>query len=289
MRWTSSSQVGVATARAAAGARAPQRLAVVLLLADLRVTTFEATAADRGNEAYAALRDGPPGRVLEVPVFRPGIHYGGVYLYYGTQAPRERPQGYSTLAPVEADELAKELAAINCGDWTGRPDALLEATRHHERRLPRGTVPGQPGGAGHGRVRLARPHPAWLPAAGRRRAGHAPRTARRRSGASGPVDEPARDAAVFCDGWRPNDGEGRVTSARHASLWAYNPGGADLRLFLRAEGEPADVRLTVDGRRGLDAHVAALGETRLPLGDEGWHLVTIDGPRGVRVVAYALS
>ena len=53
--------------------------------------------------------------------------------------------------------------------------------------------------------------------------------------------------------------------------------------------EPADVRLTVDGRRGLDAHVAALGETRLPLGDEGWHLVTIDGPRGVRVVAYALS
>jgi hypothetical protein len=35
--------------------------------------------------------------------------------------------------------------------------------------------------------------------------------------------------------------------------------------------------------------VAALGETRLPLGDEGWHLVTIDGPPGVRVVAYSLS
>ncbi|MGH3017435.1 MAG: hypothetical protein ACRDLU_03565, partial [Gaiellaceae bacterium] len=101
-------------------------LAVVLLLADLRVTTLEATVADQGNDAYAALRDEPPGRVLEVPVFRPGIHYGSVYLYYGTQVPRQRPQGYSTLAPVEADDLAKEFAPVNCGDWTGRPAELLK-------------------------------------------------------------------------------------------------------------------------------------------------------------------
>ncbi|MGH3017649.1 MAG: hypothetical protein ACRDLU_04675, partial [Gaiellaceae bacterium] len=99
----------------------------------------------------------------------------------------------------------------------------------------------------------------------------------------------ARDAAVFCDGWRPNDGEGRVTSLRHASLWAYNAGGADLRLFLRRDAGPADLRITVDGRRGLDTTVSSLSETRVPLGDEGWHLVTFDGPPGVRVVAYALS
>ena len=62
---------------------------MILLLADLRVTTFEPTAADEDNAAYAALRDGPSGRVLEVPIFRPGIHFGGVYLYYSTQAQRK--------------------------------------------------------------------------------------------------------------------------------------------------------------------------------------------------------
>ena len=272
--------------RVIAGASA---LAVVLLLADLRVTTFEATAADRGNAAYAALRDGPPGRILEVPVFRPGILYGGVYLYYGTQVARQRPQGYSNLAPAQADTFPEELAAINCGDWTQQPSALL-------RRLGVTSVlfhgglyrdnPAAPDTAAfawnalvrHGYRPQAADGPITLLAV--RRGGEAPPS---------PVPEPPRDVAQFCDGWRPNDGGGRVTSAPHASLWAYNAEGADLRLFLRAEGAPADVRLRVDGRRGLDARVAALGETRLPLGDEGWHLVTIDGPRGVRVVAYALS
>jgi hypothetical protein len=264
-------------------------LAVVLLLADLRVTTFEATAAGGGNDAYAALRNGPPGRVLEVPVFRPGIHYGGVYLYYATQTPRQRPQGYSTLAPVEADELAKELAAVNCGDWTGRPAELLDRLGVTSVVFHEGLFrdnPAAPDTAAfawqalvrHGFRPQAEDGPVTLLA---RRGGGPPPPS--------PVDDPPRDVAQFCDGWRPNDGEGRVTSARHASLWAYNAGGADLRLFLRAEAEPADVRLTVDGRRGRDARVASLGETRLPLGDEGWHLVTIDGPPGVRVVAYAVS
>ena len=159
-------------------------LAVVLLLADLRVTTFEATAADQGNDAYAALRDGPPGRVLEVPVFRPGIHYGSVYLYYGTQVPRERPQGYSTLAPVEADELAKELAPINCGDWTGRPAELLErlgvtSVVFHEGQFR--DNPAAPDTAAFAWEALVAPR---LPAAGGGRAGHAPRAARRRHGAA---------------------------------------------------------------------------------------------------------
>jgi hypothetical protein len=115
---------------------------------------------------------------------------------------------------------------------------------------------------------------------------------RRRGGGEpypSPVDEPPRDVAQFCNGWRPNDGEGRVTSARHASLWAYNTGGADLRLFLRRDGAPADVRVTVDGRRGRTVPASALREIRVPLGGEDWHLVTFDGPPGVRVVAYALS
>jgi hypothetical protein len=264
-------------------------LAVVLLLADLRVTTFEATAADKGNDAYAALRDGAPGRILEVPVFRPGIHYGSVYLYYGTQVPRERPQGYSTLAPVEADELAKELAPINCGDWTGRPAELLKrlgitSVVFHEGQFR--DNPAAPDSAAFAWEALVR-H-GYRPQA---QDGPVTLLARRGGGTAPParIREPARDAAVFCDGWLPNDGEGRVTSAPHASLWAYNAGGADLRLFLRRDAGPADVRITVDGRSGLDTAVSSLSETRVPLGDEGWHLVTLDGPRGVRVVAYALS
>jgi hypothetical protein len=265
-------------------------LAVVLLLADLRVTTFEATAADQGNDAYAALRDRPPGRVLEVPVLRPGIHYGSVYLYYGTQVPRERPQGYSTLAPVEADELAKELAPVNCGDWTGQPAELLErlgitSVVFHEGQFR--DNPAAPDTAAFAWEALVR-H-GYRP-----QAEDGPVTLLARRGGGGPappahVREPPRDVAQFCDGWRPNDGEGRVTSAPHASMWAYNAGGADLRLFLRRDAGPADLRITVDGRRGLDTTVSSLSETRVPLGDEGWHLVTLDGRRGVRLVAYALS
>ena len=264
-------------------------LAVVLLLADLRVTTFEPTAADQGNDAYAALRSSPPGRVLEVPVFRPGIHYGGVYLYYGTQAPRERPQGYSTLAPVEADDVAKQLTAISCGDWTQRPGGLLRrlgVTRlvfHGGLYRDNPAAPDTAAFAWNALVRHGyRPQAADGPVTllARRGGGRQPRS---------PVAEPPRDAAQFCDGWLPNDGEGRVTSARHASLWAYNTGGVDLRLFLSRDDGPADVRVTVDGRRGLDTQVSTLQETRVPLGDEGWHLVTIDGPSGVRVVAYALN
>jgi hypothetical protein len=264
-------------------------LAVVLLLADLRVTTFEATAADQGNDAYAALRRERPGRVLEVPVFRPGIHYGGVYLYYGTQAPRERPQGYSTLAPVRADGVANQLAAINCGDWMGRPGRLL-------RRLGVTSV------VYHGglyRDNPAAPDTAAFAWRALTRHGYRPQAAdgqvvllTRQGGGEpprSPVTEPPRDVAQFCDGWLPNDGEGRVTSARHASLWAYSAGGADLRLFLRADDGPTNVRITVDGRDGLGATVSSLQETRVPLGDEGWHLVTVDGTPGLRVVAYALS
>ncbi len=264
-------------------------VAVVLLLADLRVTTFEATAADEGNAAYAALRDGPQGRMLEVPVFRPGIHYGGVYLYYSTQAQRERPQGYSTLAPVEADEVAKQLTQINCGDWTRRPAALLTRLGVTSIVFHGGLFRDNPAApdtaafawdalVGHGYRPQAEDGPVTLLT--RRGSGPPPRS---------PVAEPPRDVAQFCEGWRPNDGEGRVTSAPHASLWAYNAGGVDLRLFLRRDGEPGEVRISVDGRGGQTTAVSSLEETRVPLGEEGWHLVTLDGKPGVRVVAYALN
>jgi hypothetical protein len=87
--------------------------ALVVLALDLRVPVFGAVAADRPSAAYAAMR--APGRLLELPVFRPDIHYGSVYLAYARQSPRERPQGYSTLAPPTADRLARDLRGLSCG------------------------------------------------------------------------------------------------------------------------------------------------------------------------------
>jgi hypothetical protein len=79
-------------------------LALLLVALDLRlgVTAVRPTAADEGNRAYAAVREAPPGRLLELPVRPPDSQEASVYLYYAMQAPRERPAGYSTVAPKEA-------------------------------------------------------------------------------------------------------------------------------------------------------------------------------------------
>ena len=88
-------------------------LALVVVALDLRVPVFGAVAADTTTEAYAAIRG--EGRLLELPVFRPDLHYGSVYLGYARQSPRERPQGYSTLAPPAADRWAREHRGLSCG------------------------------------------------------------------------------------------------------------------------------------------------------------------------------
>ena len=89
-------------------------LVALLLVADLRVSVFSATQPDGpGGAAYAALRR--EGRLLELPVFRPGQHWGGVYLAYARRSPRERPQGYSTVAEPAADRWAVEHAGLSCG------------------------------------------------------------------------------------------------------------------------------------------------------------------------------
>jgi hypothetical protein len=113
-------------------ARAPRpaivgALAVALLLVDLHVRVYGASAADEGNAAYAALREAPPGRVLELPVFLPDLHYGSVYQYYDIEARRERPGGYSTLAPRSAYELFRSLQGVNCGRFSGRDLRRLRA------------------------------------------------------------------------------------------------------------------------------------------------------------------
>jgi hypothetical protein len=86
---------------------------LVVLAVDLRVPVFGAVAADRPSAAYAAMRGS--GRLLELPVFRPDVHFGSAYLGYARQSPRERPQGYSTLAPRTATRVARELRGFSCG------------------------------------------------------------------------------------------------------------------------------------------------------------------------------
>jgi hypothetical protein len=109
----------VAFALAAPRWRAVALLALPLLALDLNVDVYRATAADPRNSAYAALREKPPGRLLELPVIPPQRHFGSPYLYYVSQAPRERPGGYSTVAPRGAESLARRLSRLNCGYWDG--------------------------------------------------------------------------------------------------------------------------------------------------------------------------
>ncbi len=98
-------------------------VALALVAVDMHVRIYGASAADEHNSAYAALLGRPPGRLLELPVFLPDIHYGSLYQYYDMQVLRERPLGYSTLAPVAADTVARRLRALNCG--RARDVALL--------------------------------------------------------------------------------------------------------------------------------------------------------------------
>lgn len=100
---------------AVARIRAAALVAIVLavLAIDLRVPLFASVDADEGNRAYAAIRG--EGRLFELPVFRPDTHYGSVYLAYAMESPRERPQGYSTVGPPEADRLARRLRPLSCG------------------------------------------------------------------------------------------------------------------------------------------------------------------------------
>ncbi len=115
-----------------------------LLLADLHVDVVKASADDPANAAYASLRGALPGRLLELPVFLPDRHYGSVYHRYAMQAPRERPGGYSTLAPPAADALARRLRPLNCGDWGSGREALLRRLEVRHVAFHQGLYAGNP-------------------------------------------------------------------------------------------------------------------------------------------------
>jgi hypothetical protein len=267
-------------------------IVVVVLLGDLHVRAFGASAADGENAAYDAVRDAPKGRLLELPVFLPDIHFGSVYLYYNQRVQRERPLGYSTTAPKRTDVVARHLEPLNCGDWTTGVDSRLKILKVSSLTLHQGLFVDNP----------FLPNAAWMAWRGLVAHGWRPvRTdgpitafVRGTSRAKPPVREPSRNAALFCQGWFPPDAAGRQASSSHAALWAHGPGFA--RFFVMAP-EPLPVTVSLGGRPHTRLVVEKLTEIRIDLASDRWYLVSLDSPhlpivrgkpRGVRIVAYSL-
>jgi hypothetical protein len=235
-------------------------LAVALLFVDLHARAYGRSAP--GDPA--AVADVAPGRLLELPVFDPGVHYGSVYLLYDTSARRQRPGGYSTTAPNASKSLARRLERLNCGDWSGGTAALLERLGVKSIAFHRGlfeknsAVPDRSAFARRGLARHG-----WSP-----RQGSGPvrlyQRSRRRARAPLPPAPP-----VFCQGWFGETPAvpGRAMSETHAPFWIYSAGP----LRLRFAPSPLRLRFTVDERpeRG----------PVLQLGRPGWHVVTVEAPQ----------
>jgi len=238
---------------------------LVLVALDLRVWIYDAEAADRSNDAYEAVRHGPPGRLLELPVLHPNVHLGSVYLWYDQVAQRERPGGYSTIAPESAARLALRLSELNCGDWRRGDDELLRRLGVRYVAFHRGLA----GERGWFAWRQLRRHGFGQLA----RDGAVTTLERGRSGGASPVGEPTR-RVVFCEGW-----DGASPRYSHGAFWARGP----VRLRLTAR-KPVRVTVTFDGRSVYERRVTR--PVVVPGGAPGWHLIGLDlasAANGLRV------
>jgi hypothetical protein len=245
-------------------------LAVVALAADLLVFPLRSSAADPANGAYARLDDAAPGRVLELPVFERGTgQYGSVYLYYTTQAPRERPTGYS-LAPGSTFGFTARYNRLDCGAWL--PDDREELRRlgisylvFHEGMYEQARVPGAwfawRGLARSGYGPLAHDGAVWLFAQGGQ------------PSPAPPVPEPDRSEPVFCDGW-----QGNVLEGEEGALWTWAGGRIDVVIEAARRGA---VHLQVDGRPAATRTVRGRATIGVTLGRLGWHALVVRGDPGL--------
>jgi hypothetical protein len=238
-------------------------IAVVAIGADLRVSIYQAAAADQGNRAYAALRAQPPGRLLELPVFHPSVQLGSLYPYYDQQAGRERPGGYSTVAPKDAALLALRLEPLNCGDWRPGLQALVRRLGVRYFALHAGLYSGTgrawfawQGLVDHGYGDLARDGVVTMFAPGEPRG-------------QPKVPEP-RGPIVFCEGWKHG-----APLHRHTAFWAR---GSRLQVAVTTR-DPDRITFSVGGRRVRSMRVTEPRRFGVPLGPGGWHLVGVDVTR----------
>jgi hypothetical protein len=255
-------------ARRGGRATAVATVLVVLVALDLMVQPLSAAAADPDNRAYRALASSPPGRVLELPLFEPGVHYGSVYDYYQLQEAREQPGGYSTLAPQAAFDFYFRHDRLSCGVWLPGDAAALARLGITRLLFHSGLY-----------VQAAR-RGAWFAWRGLQEQGFGPvaRGGRVTLFAPGappgpePVGEPSHEEPVLCSGWH----DGRMTS-REATIWAYGSGSVTVEL----DGSKAIVY--VDGRRDGEAT------------GEGWHSLRLVSRtpgasfEGVTFVAFTLA
>jgi hypothetical protein len=230
-------------------------LAIALLLVDLHVQVYrESAAGDPDPVAYHG-----PGRVLELPVFDPSVHYGSVYLWYDTASQRQRPGGYSTTAPRAAKHTADRLQRLNCGDWSD--DTAGELDRRGVRAIvlhlglyDRVDATGSTAWFAwrslldHGWTVQRTAGPVWL-------------FEHRHAGIRTTLPAPNPTTAVFCQGWYGNTGDGRYMSETHAPFWIHTNGKVRLRFAASA------IRPRVTVRRG----------------NAGWRLVTVDVGHLMRV------
>jgi hypothetical protein len=240
---------------------------LALVAADLLVFPLASTPADPGNAAFAALRDEPDGRILELPLFEPGIHYGSIYDYYQLQAPRQRPGGYSTLVPQPAFDFYFLRNRLSCGVWLPGDEETLagigvRAVTFHVGAYEQGAVPG-----------------AWFAWQELGRHGFAPAarggqvtlfTHEGGADLGAPVPEPLRGEPLFCEGWN-----GNVTDERQGPFWVY--GSGTLRLTVRAIAETA-ATLWVDGDRADVQQVHGTATLEGELEGGGWHAIVLEVP-----------
>jgi hypothetical protein len=253
--------------------------AVAAVGADLRAGAgvFEAVPGDEGNPAYATLPS--DGGILDVPVFRPDLHYSGVYQYYTLQAPATRPGGYSTVAPAIADATARRLERVNCGDWDAETRALLERIGVHYVALhpPLFVV-------GEAQERLWFAQRALLRNGFREVASDGDVVTYRqgRPRARTVFAEPPHGKIVLCAGW-----DGTSTGDERAAFWLH--GSGPLRIELDAS-PPNRTIVSIDGAE-LPPRVVSRGSSvEVDVFTDTWHLVALDSERpGVRLVGATFS
>lgn len=244
-------------------------IACALIAADLLVFPFRSSAADPGNAAYRALR-AEPGRIVELPLFEPGIHYGSIYLYYTLETPRERPGGYSTLAPYRAYRFFWDENRINCGVL--RPGDLAYLRSLGVRALLFHT--GAYAQAGRESIWFA-----WraLERAGLRSTAHGgsvwlfPLRPGTGPPQPPPVPEPDRGEPVLCEGWR-----GFQMRERDAPIWLFTR--EDVTLDLTAPGTTT-AAVRVDGGPPVPFTVDRRYRLHLRLSGLRWHSIVLEVPQ----------
>jgi hypothetical protein len=226
-------------------------IAIALVFVDLHVHLYRQSAP--GSPERAAYRG--PGRLLELPLFDPSVHYGSVYLWYDTASQRERPGGYATTAPKAAKRTYDRLQRLNCGDWSGGTAALLDRLDVRAIAFHLGLF--EHVGDSSWFALQALSARGWHV---QRHAGAVLMLERKPAREVHVLPVPNPTVPYFCQGWYGDTGSGRYMSETHAPFWIHGRGR---------------VRLTF-APSSLQPRVRVHGSS-------GWRLVTVDVPHLTKV------